>query len=66
MKANFPDFKHKDTGVGLWLDSAPAEVLQGLGQLEFYNGGCFFNLDFLKAYKYLPMILTLIIYNWML
>lgn len=39
VKANYPDFKHKDTGVGLWLDNAPPEVLQGLGQLQFYSKG---------------------------
>ncbi|XP_071698225.1 protein OSB2, chloroplastic-like [Rutidosis leptorrhynchoides] len=35
VKANYPDFKHKDTGVALWLNGAPVEILQGLGQLEF-------------------------------
>lgn len=35
VKANYPDFKHKDTGVGLWLDGAPVEILQGLGLLGF-------------------------------
>ena len=45
MKANYPDFKHKDSGDGLWLDRAPPEVLQGLGRLEFCNqpaGGDYF------------------------
>ncbi|KAI3670455.1 hypothetical protein L1987_87790 [Smallanthus sonchifolius] len=37
VKANFPDFKHKDTHAGLWLDKAPVGVLQGLGQLEFFR-----------------------------
>lgn len=37
MKANYPDFTHKDTRVGLWLNQAPVGVLQGLGRLEFFN-----------------------------
>ncbi|PWA67795.1 organellar single-stranded DNA binding protein 3 [Artemisia annua] len=45
VKANYPDFKHKDSGDGLWLDGAPPEILQGLGRLEFCNhpaGGGYF------------------------
>ncbi|XP_076898718.1 protein OSB2, chloroplastic-like isoform X2 [Bidens hawaiensis] len=38
VKPNYPDFKHKDTGVALWLNRAtPVEVLQGLNQLEFFS-----------------------------
>ncbi|KAD6118747.1 hypothetical protein E3N88_10018 [Mikania micrantha] len=37
VKANYPDFSHKDTRAGLWLDKAPVDVLQGLGQLEFFS-----------------------------
>ncbi|KAI3513964.1 hypothetical protein L1887_12234 [Cichorium endivia] len=37
VKHNYPDFKHKVTGDGLWLDGAPPEVLQGIGHLQF-NG----------------------------
>nr|XP_043622887.1 protein OSB2, chloroplastic-like [Erigeron canadensis] len=33
VKPNYPDFKHKNTGAGLWLDNAPAEILQDLEQL---------------------------------
>ncbi|KAL3646740.1 hypothetical protein CASFOL_009284 [Castilleja foliolosa] len=34
-KEKHPDFKHKETGDGLWVDSAPDWVLSGLGKLEF-------------------------------
>ncbi|XP_076914622.1 protein OSB2, chloroplastic-like [Bidens hawaiensis] len=38
VKPNYPDFKHKDTGVALWLNKAtPVDVLQGLNQLEFFS-----------------------------
>ncbi|XP_076910472.1 protein OSB2, chloroplastic-like [Bidens hawaiensis] len=38
VKPNYPDFKHKDTGVARWLNKAtPVEVLQGLNQLEFFS-----------------------------
>ncbi|KAL8226120.1 hypothetical protein R6Q57_018677 [Mikania cordata] len=37
VKANYPEFSHKDTRAGLWLDKAPVDVLQGLGQLEFFS-----------------------------
>ncbi|KAL7588395.1 hypothetical protein Lser_V15G38144 [Lactuca serriola] len=37
VKAKYPDFKHKVSGDGLWLDNAPPEVLQSLGHLQF-NG----------------------------
>lgn len=37
VKHNYPDFKHKVTGDGLWLNKAPPEVLQGLGQLQFHG-----------------------------
>lgn len=35
VKPKHPDFKHKDSGVGLWLNSAPIWVLPGLEGLEF-------------------------------
>ncbi|GJV10985.1 OSB2, chloroplastic-like protein [Tanacetum coccineum] len=35
VKVNYPDFKHKESGDGLWLNRAPPEILQGLGRLEF-------------------------------
>ncbi|KAL0426387.1 UNVERIFIED_CONTAM: protein OSB2, chloroplastic [Sesamum latifolium] len=35
VKEKFPDFKHKGTGDGLWIDSAPKWVLPGLEKLEF-------------------------------
>ncbi|KAK4769473.1 hypothetical protein SAY86_027623 [Trapa natans] len=34
MGANYPDFKHKDTRRGLWLDSAPSWVLSKLPPLK--------------------------------
>ncbi|CAK9157721.1 unnamed protein product [Ilex paraguariensis] len=35
VKAKHPDFKHKDSGLALWLKSAPQWVLAGLEGLEF-------------------------------
>ncbi|GER41353.1 organellar single-stranded DNA binding protein 3 [Striga asiatica] len=35
VKERHPDFKHKDSGNGLWLDSAPFWVSQRLAELEF-------------------------------
>ncbi|GFQ03891.1 protein osb2 chloroplastic [Phtheirospermum japonicum] len=35
VKEKYPDFKHKETGDGIWVDSAPDWVLPGLGKLEF-------------------------------
>ncbi|KAL6977782.1 hypothetical protein U1Q18_026568 [Sarracenia purpurea var. burkii] len=35
LKANYPDFKHKDSGLALWLNSAPTWVMSGLQGLEF-------------------------------
>lgn len=35
MKAKFPDFKHKESGAALWLNTAPQWVLPGLEGLEF-------------------------------
>lgn len=35
VKEKFPDFKHKETGDALWVDSAPKWVVEGLGKLEF-------------------------------
>ncbi|XP_074350677.1 protein OSB2, chloroplastic-like isoform X2 [Apium graveolens] len=35
VKPKYPDFKHKDSGAALWLDSAPEWVLPGLKGLEF-------------------------------
>ncbi|XP_047966143.1 protein OSB2, chloroplastic-like [Salvia hispanica] len=35
VKEKHPDFKHKETGDGLWVDSAPKWVLPGIGKLEF-------------------------------
>ncbi|KAL3839629.1 hypothetical protein ACJIZ3_024220 [Penstemon smallii] len=35
VKERFPDFKQKGTGESLWLSTAPAWVLPGLGKLEF-------------------------------
>ncbi|XP_052183846.1 protein OSB2, chloroplastic-like isoform X2 [Diospyros lotus] len=34
-KPKYPDFKHKDTGLALWLDSAPKWVLSNLDGLKF-------------------------------
>ncbi|KAI3447616.1 hypothetical protein Pfo_004281 [Paulownia fortunei] len=42
VKEKFPDFKHKGTGEGLWVDSAPKWVLPGLEKLEF-------DVKFIKA-----------------
>ncbi|KAL6496259.1 hypothetical protein OROGR_029517 [Orobanche gracilis] len=35
VKEKFPDFKHKETGEGLWLSNSPDWVLSGLEKLEF-------------------------------
>ncbi|CAA0842904.1 Protein OSB3- chloroplastic/mitochondrial [Striga hermonthica] len=35
VKERHPDFKHKDSGNGLWVDRAPDWVLPGLTKLEF-------------------------------
>ncbi|GER43478.1 organellar single-stranded DNA binding protein 3 [Striga asiatica] len=35
VKERHPDFKHKDSGNGLWVDRAPDWVLLGLAKLEF-------------------------------
>ncbi|KAM7476859.1 hypothetical protein LguiB_024102 [Lonicera macranthoides] len=35
VKAKFPDFKHKESGAALWLNTAPQWVLPGLEGLEF-------------------------------
>ncbi|KAL6519390.1 hypothetical protein OROGR_018710 [Orobanche gracilis] len=35
VKEKFPDFKHKDTGEGLWLSDSPDWVLSGLEKIEF-------------------------------
>ncbi|KAI7979332.1 hypothetical protein LOK49_Contig389G00001 [Camellia lanceoleosa] len=35
LKPKHPDFKHKDSGVPLWLNTAPKWVLSGLDGLEF-------------------------------
>lgn len=35
VKPKYPDFKNKDSGAALWLDSAPEWVLPGLKGLEF-------------------------------
>ncbi|KAL1565977.1 protein OSB2, chloroplastic-like [Salvia divinorum] len=35
VKEKYPDFKNKETGDGLWADSAPKWVLPGIGKLEF-------------------------------
>ncbi|CAA2978380.1 protein OSB4, chloroplastic-like [Olea europaea var. sylvestris] len=35
VKEKHPDFKHKESGDGLWVDNAPKWVLAGLGKLEF-------------------------------
>ncbi|XP_019151949.1 PREDICTED: protein OSB2, chloroplastic-like [Ipomoea nil] len=35
LKARHPDFKHKNKGVGLWLNKAPNSVLKGLQGVEF-------------------------------
>ncbi|KAL6503123.1 hypothetical protein OROHE_023752 [Orobanche hederae] len=35
VKEKFPDFKHKETGEGLWLSDSPDWVLSGLEKLEF-------------------------------
>uniref|UniRef100_A0A5B7B510 Uncharacterized protein n=1 Tax=Davidia involucrata TaxID=16924 RepID=A0A5B7B510_DAVIN len=35
VKPKYPDFKHKDSGVALWLDNAPKWVLSELEGLEF-------------------------------
>lgn len=35
VKPKYPDFKNKDSGAALWLDSAPEWVLPGLQGLEF-------------------------------
>ncbi|XP_057466682.1 protein OSB3, chloroplastic/mitochondrial-like isoform X1 [Actinidia eriantha] len=36
LKQKHPDFKHKDSGLSLWLDTAPEWVLSELKGLEFY------------------------------
>ncbi|EOX96863.1 Plastid transcriptionally active 9, putative [Theobroma cacao] len=35
VKPKYPDFKHKDSGLALWLDSAPKWVLSELEGLQF-------------------------------
>ncbi|KAL2502783.1 Protein OSB3 [Forsythia ovata] len=35
VKEKYPDFKHKESGDGLWVSSAPKWVIPGLGKLEF-------------------------------
>lgn len=35
VKENYPDFKHKESGDGLWVNNAPKWVFPGLGKLEF-------------------------------
>uniref|UniRef100_A0A6U0BCG6 Single-stranded DNA-binding protein n=1 Tax=Pycnococcus provasolii TaxID=41880 RepID=A0A6U0BCG6_9CHLO len=34
-----PDFKHKSTGTGIWVDSAPVAVLERLEELTIARGG---------------------------
>ncbi|CAI9760707.1 unnamed protein product [Fraxinus pennsylvanica] len=34
VNAKYPDFKHRECGDGLWLDSAPKWMFPGLGKLD--------------------------------
>ncbi|XP_022888597.1 protein OSB2, chloroplastic-like [Olea europaea var. sylvestris] len=35
VKGKYPDFKHKESGDPLWVDSAPKWLFPGLGKLDF-------------------------------